>query len=304
MRVFVTGSTGFIGSATVKELLAAGHEVLGLVRSDAGGASLVALGVPAHRGDLTDVGSLVAGAKACDGVTHTAFIHDFSRFAANIEVDRLAVQALVGALEGSGKPLAIASGTALAPLGQIAVEQQAPRADAHRADAEATVMAAAGRGVRGSIVRVSPTVHGAGEHGFVPMLIDLARRTGVAAYVGDGATRWPAVHRLDAARLFRLALEQAPPAPECMPPPRRACRCAPLPRPSRAGSASRPVASVARKLPRISAGWRSSGHGQPDLQRLHPRVAGVAADGAGVAGGPAGRPLLRLTAISRSQGAV
>jgi nucleoside-diphosphate-sugar epimerase len=210
MRVFVTGSTGFIGSATVNELLAAGHEVLGLVRSDEGAAKLAALGVPAHRGDLTDLGSLVAGAQACDGVIHTGFIHDFSRFAENIEVDRLAVQALVGALEGTGKPLAIASGTALAPLGQVAVEQQAPRADAHRADAEAMVMAAAGHGVRGSIVRLSPTVHGAGDHGFVPMLIGIARRTGVAAYVGDGANRWPAVHRLDAAKLFRLAVEQAP----------------------------------------------------------------------------------------------
>jgi nucleoside-diphosphate-sugar epimerase len=211
MRVFVTGATGFIGSAIVQDLRAAGHEVLGMVRSDEGAAKLAALGVPAHWGELTDTGSLVAGAKACDGTIHTAFIHDFSRFAENIEVDRLAVQALVGALEGSGKPLAIASGTALAPLGQIATEQQAPRADAHRADAEAMVMQAAGAGVRGSIVRLAPTVHGAGDHGFVPMLIDVARRTGVAAYVGEGANRWPAVHRLDAARLFRLAVEQAPP---------------------------------------------------------------------------------------------
>jgi nucleoside-diphosphate-sugar epimerase len=211
MRVFVTGATGFIGSAIVGELLAAGHEVLGLVRSDASADTLARLGVGAHRGELSDTDSLVAGARACEGVIHTAFIHDFSQFDANVEIDRRAVAALAGALEGSGKPLVITSGTALLAPGHTGTEQDAPRPGAPRAASEAIVLAAAGRGVRGSIVRLPPSVHGAGDHGFVPALIGIARRTGVAAFVGDGANRWPAVHRLDAARLFWLALEQAAP---------------------------------------------------------------------------------------------
>ena len=211
MRVFVTGATGFIGSAIVNDLLAAGHEVLGLARNDANAASLAALGVPAHRGDLTDPDSLTEGARSCDGVIHTAFIHDFSRFAEVIETDRRAVEALAGALEGSGKPLVVTSGTVLLAPGRLGTEQDAPRPDAHRIDAERITMEAAGRGVRSSIVRPPPTVHGAGEQGFVPMLIALARSTGVAAYVGDGANLWPAVHRLDIARLYRLALERAAP---------------------------------------------------------------------------------------------
>jgi nucleoside-diphosphate-sugar epimerase len=211
MRVFVTGATGFIGSAILPELLAAGHQVLGLARSDAGAGTLAQMGVAVHRGELSDTDSLVAGARGCEGVIHTAFIHDFSQFEANVEIDRRAVAALAGALEGSGKPLVITSGTALLASGRIGTEQDAPRPGAHRAASEEIVLAAAGRGVRASVVRLPPSVHGAGDHGFVPMLIGVARRTGVAAFIGDGANRWPAVHRLDAARLFRLALEHAAP---------------------------------------------------------------------------------------------
>jgi nucleoside-diphosphate-sugar epimerase len=214
MRVFVTGATGFIGPAIVRELLASGHEVLGLARSDAAVRALAQMGVDAHRGDLSDINSLAAGARACGGVIHAAFIHDFSAYAAAAATDRHAVEAMTGALEGSGKPFVLTSGTALLAPGRVGTESDAPApgsAASLRAASEATVLAAAGRSVRGSVVRLPPTVHGAGDHGFVPALIDIARRTRVSAFVGDGANRWPAVHLLDAARLFRLALERAAP---------------------------------------------------------------------------------------------
>jgi nucleoside-diphosphate-sugar epimerase len=210
MRVFVTGATGFIGSAIVQDLLGAGHQVLGLARNDASAAALAGLGVPAHRGDLTDTDSLVAGTKACDGVIHTAFVHDFSQFVANMEIDRKAVTAMAGALEGSGKPMVIASGTLMVAHASPATEDVAPLdPNAGRAASETIVLTAPG--VRGSVVRLPPTVHGAGDHGFVPRMVELARAKGAAAYVGEGANRWPAVHRLDAARLFRLGLEKAAP---------------------------------------------------------------------------------------------
>ena len=214
MRVFVTGATGFIGSAVVRELLMAGHQVLGLARSDAAAEALTQMGAEMHRGQLADIESLVAGARACDGVAHLAFIHDFSRYEASVEVDRKAVEAMAGALEGSGKPLIVTSGTTLLASGRIGTEKDAPAPGnpvGLRAVSETATLAAADRGVRAAIVRFPPTVHGTGDHAFVPALIEIARRKGISAFVGDGANRWPAVHRLDAARLFRLALEKAPP---------------------------------------------------------------------------------------------
>ena len=214
MRVFVTGATGFIGSTVVRELLTAGHEVFGLARNDEGADKLARAGAEAHRGDLVDVASLVAGAQACDSVIHMAFIHDFSQYAASVEVDRRAVEAMTMALEGSDKPFVMTSGTALLAHGRIVTEEEAPSPDnpaGARAVSEQIALTAAERGVRAGIVRLPPTVHGRDDHGFVPALIDIARRTGVSAFVGDGANRWPAVHRLDAARLFRLGLEKATP---------------------------------------------------------------------------------------------
>jgi nucleoside-diphosphate-sugar epimerase len=214
MRVFVTGATGFIGSAIARELQAAGHQVLGLARSDAAAASLAAMGVEAHRGELSDTDGLAAAARACDGVIHMAFIHDFSAYAASVEADLRAVDAMTRALEGTGKPFIGTCGTALLAGGRVGTEADAPTpgtAGHMRAASEAKVLASAASGVRAGVVRLAPTVHGAGDHGFVPMLIDVARRTGVAAYIGDGANRWPAVHRSDAARLYRLALERAVP---------------------------------------------------------------------------------------------
>ncbi|NMO13563.1 SDR family oxidoreductase [Pyxidicoccus fallax] len=214
MRVFVTGATGFIGTAVVGELLAAGHEVLGLARSDAAADTLARQGARVHRGELSDVESLAAGARACDGVIHLAFIHDFSAYATAAETDRNAIAAMVGALEGSGKPFVSTSGTAVLAPGRLGTEQDVPPPNSSlgaRVAAEKIVLAASERGVRGSIVRLPPSVHGAGDHGFVPTLIQIARRAGVSAFVADGANRWPAVHRMDAARLFRLALEKAVP---------------------------------------------------------------------------------------------
>ena len=213
MRVFVTGATGFIGSAVVRELQGAGHTVLGLARSDASAAALAQIGAGAHRGELSDTGSLAAGARACDGVVHLAFIHDFSQYEANAETDRRALAAMADALQGSGKPLVSTSGTTVLAPGRIGTEEDAPAPDSTgyvRAASEA-VLAAASRGVRASTVRLAPSVHGAGDHAFVPALIATARSKGVSAFIGDGANRWPAVHRLDAARLFRLALERAAP---------------------------------------------------------------------------------------------
>lgn len=221
MRIFVTGASGWIGSAVVPELLEAGHEVVGLARSDASARRLEAGGAIVRRGDVEDTEGLAEAAAASDGVVHLAFQHEVAwsgNFAAAAAVDRRAVEAMGGALAGSDRPFVLASGILGLRVGAVATEEDGlvPSAEVRASPAgrrSATALLALslrGLGVRSSVLRFPPTVHGDGDHGFVASLVGIARQRGVAGYVGDGANRWPAVHRSDAARLARLAVEAAP----------------------------------------------------------------------------------------------
>ena len=209
MRVFVTGSTGFVGSAVVHELLKAGHHVTGLARSDEGAKALRAAGAQVHRGHLEDLESLRSGAAAVEGVIHIAFIHDFSKFQENCEIDRRAIEALGDALAGSNRPLVITSGTGMGnTVHQSASEDNFnPDHPNPRKSSEVAGLALTERGVNVSVVRL-PQVHDRDKQGLVTYSIALAREKGISAYIGDGLNRWPAVHRLDAAPVYRLALEK------------------------------------------------------------------------------------------------
>lgn len=215
MRVFVTGATGWIGTAVLKELRGAGHSVLGMAHSDAGADKLKAQGVEVHRGDIRDPSCLVEAVRATDATIHLAFHMDFSDFPKINQIDRDAIGAMLDAMAGTDKPFVGTNGTlVVSNPGKVALETDASPASsplAVRLQAERLVVDAAKRGVRSSVIRLAPTVHGAGDKGFIAMLINLAREKKAAAYIDDGNHHWPAVHRDDAARLYRLAVESAPP---------------------------------------------------------------------------------------------
>jgi nucleoside-diphosphate-sugar epimerase len=210
MRVFVTGATGWVGSAVVKDLIGAGHRVLGLCRSDDKAPALAAAGAAVHRGSIQDVESLKSGVAQTDGVIHLAFNHDFSRFAQNGADEKRAIEALGAALLGSGRPLIVTNGMAALSPGRIATEETPPPPDspAFPRNPEAVVARLAERGLRATTVRLPVSVHGQGEHGFISRVVALTREKGVSPYIGKGLNRWPAAHRTDAARVYRLAIER------------------------------------------------------------------------------------------------
>ncbi len=215
MRIFVTGASGFVGTPVVRELIDARHQVLGLARSEASAASIAAAGARPRRGDLEDLESLRSGASMADAVIHLAFIHDFSKYVENCEIDRRAIEAIGSVLAGSDRPLIVTSGTAMLTPGRSGTEDDAPvpsSAGVPRSASEEAAASVAARGVRVSIVRLPPSVHDRERLGLVSQLIMLAREKGVSAFVGEGINRWPAVHRLDAAHLYSLVLEKNAPA--------------------------------------------------------------------------------------------
>ncbi|KWS04721.1 Nucleoside-diphosphate-sugar epimerase [Lysobacter capsici AZ78] len=210
MHVFVSGATGWVGSAVVDDLIGAGHQVTGLVRSEDKAAALATSGVRVVRGTLADIEVLQRAADAADAVVHTAFEHDFSRFAENCEQDRRVIEALGASLRGSARPLLVTSG--LLGLAPGAHETDLPNSGSPR-KSESAARALAEQGVRAATVRLAPSVHGPGDHGFVPILVRMAKQTGVSAYLGEGGNRWSGVHRRDAARVYRLALESGVTSP-------------------------------------------------------------------------------------------
>lgn len=214
MRVYVTGASGFVGSAIVKELLANGHEVVGLVRSAEAAEKVNATGAKAYLGNLDDLESIKKGAEGCDAIIHTAFNHNFATFKANCEADRGIIEALGSVLEGTDLPLVVTSGIGLlAGKGSIITENDQPAVTSEvmpRVATEEATNAVAAKGVNAYIVRLPPTTHGAGDHGFVPMIINMDKEKGEAAYINEGNNHWPAAHRFDAAKIYRLIVEQKP----------------------------------------------------------------------------------------------
>jgi nucleoside-diphosphate-sugar epimerase len=211
MRIFVTGATGWIGSAVIPELRNAGHQVLGLARSDTAAASVAGFGADVQRGDLDDLDSLRAGAAASDGVVHLGYRHDFSQMEAAAQTDLAAINAIGTELAGTDRPFVVASGVLGLVSGRVATERDEPDPGVHpRIAGVQAAMSFATRGVRSSSVRFAPTVHGPGDHGFLAVLVGIAREKGFSGYIDDGSNRWAAVHRLDAANLVRLAVDKAP----------------------------------------------------------------------------------------------